>query len=117
PARPRIHTPPAAAREAFLNGRYILQTHGRRASVEALQQFTLAAERDPAWPDAWTAIAEAHIARALSGGPAPGAFDEARTTAERALRLDERIPEAHNVLGSVLFWRDWNWRESRRQFD
>jgi DNA-binding winged helix-turn-helix (wHTH) protein/TolB-like protein/Tfp pilus assembly protein PilF len=117
PAHPSTHTPPAAAREAYLNGRYMLQTRGRRAIVDALQQFNLASERDPAWAEAWTAVAEAHLGRALGGGSALDAFDQARTAAARALRLDEHLAEAHDALGNVLFWRDWNWRESRRHFD
>jgi len=116
PARPNTHTPPTAAREAYLNGRYMLQTRGRHATVDALAQFTLAVERDPAWAVAWTAVAEAHLGRALGGGALDG-FDQARSAAARALRLDERTAEAHDVLGNVLMWRDWNWRESRRHFD
>ena len=42
---------------------------------------------------------------------------EARTAAEKAVLLDEGLPEAHLALGNVLFRMDWDWLGAEREFD
>ncbi len=113
PRRANAHVPAREAYEAYVNGRYL--QHGRSlAEMErAVAFFQQAGERDAVYAEPWSAMAETYVTLALSGRP-PEALDQARAAAEHALRLNEADAEAHNALGTVLLWRDWNAKEAQR---
>jgi TolB-like protein/DNA-binding winged helix-turn-helix (wHTH) protein/Tfp pilus assembly protein PilF len=109
----RTRRPTADAYQAFLNGRYWQSKDAR----QALEWFEQAAQRDPAFAAAYSAIAETETGFALSGTANGHAeFEKARSAAQQALRLDDASAEAHNALARVLFWHDWNWTEAQRHY-
>jgi tetratricopeptide (TPR) repeat protein len=109
----RTRRPAADAYQAFLNGRYWQSKDAR----QALDWFEQAAQRDPAFAAAYSAIAETETGLALSGAAnGPTEFEKARRAAQQALRIDEASAEAHNALARVLFWHDWNWTEAQRHY-
>jgi TolB-like protein/DNA-binding winged helix-turn-helix (wHTH) protein/Tfp pilus assembly protein PilF len=113
PAAQAPYSADEEAREAYWNGRYL----DRRDPARALGWFEKAIERDPKFAAAHAAMAEMWLGEALTGAEqkaAESAFVKAKTAAQDALRLDERNAEAHNVLGAVLMWHDWNRAEARR---
>src|SRR5262249_18706991 len=48
--------------------------------------------------------------------PRREAYDRGRSAALAALRLDDRLAEAHNALGGVLFRSDWDWNGAGQHF-
>jgi TolB-like protein/DNA-binding winged helix-turn-helix (wHTH) protein/Tfp pilus assembly protein PilF len=117
PAVATGHVPNAAAREAFVNGRYLQHKSSRGDSERAIAWFAEAGERDAQFAEPWAAMAETYVRLAMSGAVSGSdAFPKARAAAERALRLRESA-EAQNALANVSFWFDWNWEEARKHFE
>jgi DNA-binding winged helix-turn-helix (wHTH) protein/TolB-like protein/tetratricopeptide (TPR) repeat protein len=117
-AAPVVVSPYSAdpeAAEAYWNGRYL----DRKDPEKAIEWFTRAAARDAKFAAPRAAMAETWLGRALSGSPtnAGEAFANAMAAGEEALRIDDRNAEAHAAMGTVLFWNEWNARESRRHFE
>ncbi|TMH96829.1 tetratricopeptide repeat protein, partial [Candidatus Bathyarchaeota archaeon] len=48
--------------------------------------------------------------------PPKEAFPKARTAAEKALEIDNRLAEAHTSLGAVRFQYDWDWESAEKEF-
>lgn len=114
---PRHHPTPAAY-EAAANGRYLQHQHTIAGLQRSLTFFVKAGQLDPAYAEPWAAAAGEYISLALSGAsPAPDALAQAHDAAARALALDDASAEAHNAMGSVAFWRDWDFAAARRQFE
>jgi TolB-like protein/DNA-binding winged helix-turn-helix (wHTH) protein len=105
------------ALEAYANGRF-LQHKGSLADLNrSVSFFEQAIHSDPSFSEAYAAIAETFVARALSGRGAPDSFARAKAAAESALRFDDSNAEAQNAVANVLFWREWNWAEAERHFN
>jgi len=112
------HRPSAAAYEAFVNGRYWQHKRTPADNVRALEWFAKSGALDTSYAEPWAASGEAYLGQALSGAaPPPDALEKARDAATRAVHIDESNAEAHNVLGSVAFWRDWDFAAARREFE
>jgi TolB-like protein len=107
----------AAAYDAYLQGR----AHFYRLSPAdldmALEHFNRALERAPdsALVHAWTSIT--HASRAQLGMVTTlEAYPATKSAAERALQLDEDLPEAHFAAAILHTWQEWNWSAAERDF-
>jgi TolB-like protein len=109
----------AAAHEALLRGIY---QFGRPITPEsmrsALASFERAIELDPGYAEAhaWLAFAWLFLTNAVYQVPDREGMPRAKSAALRALELDEAIPEAHGVLGTIALNFDWDWPASERHF-
>jgi len=118
PSPGRTHRPSPGAYEAFVNGRYLEHNRSLAGYQQALEWFAKAGEMDPAYAEPWAATAGEYIALALSGvSPAPEALAKAADAAARAVHIDDASAEAHNALGNVALWRDWDFASASRQFE
>jgi DNA-binding winged helix-turn-helix (wHTH) protein/TolB-like protein/Tfp pilus assembly protein PilF len=114
----QAHRPSTAAYEAFVNGRYLQHKRTTADNLRALDWFGKAGALDAAYAEPWAAAAEAYLGQALSGAAEPAvSLERARDAANRAVRIDDSNAEAHNALGSVAFWRDWDFAAAGRQFE
>jgi TolB-like protein/DNA-binding winged helix-turn-helix (wHTH) protein len=112
PTHAKLHTPNRDAYDAYLKGRYLAYTDSKR-SVGYLADAT---QLDPAFADAFAALASALVARGRSGALPAETFPRAKTAALAAIALNETNAEAHNALANELFWYDWNRSEAERHF-
>ena len=118
PAASRAHRPSAGAYEAFVNGRYLEHKRTLADFQHALEWFGKASQLDSAYADPWAASAGEYVALALSGAaPATESLEKASDAAARALRIDDGSAEAHNAMGNVALWRDWDFGAARRHFE
>lgn len=104
------HLPPPEAREAYWRGRYLKANNWLRAGAESVPYFERAVALDPKFAEAWAALASTHANMAFhQEGPVEEEVAKARNAAQRALELDETIPEAHLALAgnSYSFHHDW----------
>jgi tetratricopeptide (TPR) repeat protein len=106
-----------AAYEAYLRGRYAMN---RLRWTEAERFLQRAVVIDPSFANAYGAMSMAQYAAAYFGN-APKveterAVNRARTTAHRALELDDRAIGANGTLGFVRLYFDWDWTGAREAF-
>ncbi len=100
----------------YLRGRFhfLKQTpDGIAKSKECCEQ---AIAIDPNYALAWFGLADYYqILANLGFMPTREANARCRQAALKALEMDERLAEAHSVMGVVLT-RDFNWKEAEREF-
>jgi TolB-like protein/Flp pilus assembly protein TadD len=91
------------AYDLYLRGRYFWHQRGNDALHRAADYFGQAIDRDPTFARAYAGLADALGLLPIYGTtPADSAFPLARQAAERALRLDSTLAEAHTTLGLIL---------------
>jgi tetratricopeptide (TPR) repeat protein len=105
-----------AAHEAYLKGRSWQFRFGEEGFRKALELYERAVSLDPTYALVWAAIAETYGNGADLFLPSVEAFSKARAAAERALRLDESLSEAHTSLGIVRAFFDWDWKGGEAEF-
>lgn len=98
---------PAAAREAYLEGVYLLQKDDADPAL-ARAALRRSVELAPAFAPAHARLAEA----LLRGEPAATA---AEAQARRALELDPQLAPAHVVMGRILFYVTYDWDAAGRE--
>ncbi len=104
------------AYDLYLRGRFAAErgdADGLAASAAFLRQ---ALDADPTFADAALALALTYYAQAGTSLASSNVFEQARQTAESALRLDPRLGLAHAVLGGVHAGYDWDWAAADREF-
>ena len=106
-----------AAHEAYLRGRARTTLSSREGWRAATAYFEQAIEIDPDYALGYTGLADAYASAALFGEAPPAELlPEARAAAQRALELDDGLPEAHLSLGAVAMYHDWDFRAAERSF-
>jgi Tfp pilus assembly protein PilF len=107
----RAHeTPNIAAYEAFLKGVHYLNKMTPDSMRRAREELEEAVARDPRFVAAHCTLATYFIILAANNHRAAReVMPLARAAAERALRLDASVPDAHSVVGQVagIFEFDW----------
>jgi len=90
----------------------------------ALGYFQQAIDRDPTFALAYTGVARTYVFLADAYLPPIEAYPKARTAAQAALAIDERISDAHALVAYSTFTVDWDVastaiseREFRRALD
>jgi len=102
--------------EAYLRGRFHLQ-NGSEASIHrALDYFQQAIQKDVEYAPAYAGVADAYTAmRSIYAAPTE-VMPKAKAAAQKAVALDETLPEAHVSLGGVLMFCDYDWPNAEREF-
>lgn len=95
-----------AAYDCLLRGRQQTQLFTKAGNAEARVMFERAVALDPNFATAVAWLAMSHMLDYVNQwSEAPDkSLDTAYELANRAVALDEKNPEAHNVLGIVLHW-------------
>lgn len=113
PSRVRPATRNARAYKHYLMARALWGLRKPTESLMALRELRLAVQADPDYALAHAGIADAYN---IMGGyeyglmPPREAYPAARDAAERALRIDPDLAEAHAALGLTLFNYNWDWK-------
>jgi serine/threonine-protein kinase len=101
---PHASIPPTsniAAYDEFLRGEQ--SYYGSSGSVslrQAVDRYESATTLDSAFARAWSRLAMVRASMYLNADPSLANAEAARTSAERAMRLDPRLPEAYLALGN-----------------
>jgi TolB-like protein/DNA-binding winged helix-turn-helix (wHTH) protein/Flp pilus assembly protein TadD len=106
------------AYEAFLRGRALWNQRTERGFRAAIEQFASATARAPSYAEAHAGMADAYL---LLGGygyePPATVMPKAKAAAQRAIALDGRLAEPYTTLGLISLQYDWNWVESKKNFE
>jgi TolB-like protein/Tfp pilus assembly protein PilF len=104
--------------DLYLKGRYYLNSFARSSVETAKTYFDKAIEKDPNFAPAWVGLAEVYRLQGDSAYAAPKEMmRKTREAAERALRIDDTLADAHAVLGASLSAFEWDWTGAARELD
>ena len=105
------------AYDLYLRGRHHWNKRSGDSLQKSLEFFERAASRDPRFALAHVGIADALRLLSFYGAAPPREVEpKARAAAQRALEIDDSLPEAHAALGDTLFHYDWDWPGAEREF-
>ncbi len=118
-----------AAHEAYLRGLYsfhqgqddlLLSHRGRELMEQAVAYFRQAIQLDPNYAQAYAGLAASgsRAAATATGAVADrlGLYKESHDAALKAIQLDESLSEAHTALANVLLYYNWNFQESKKEY-
>jgi TolB-like protein/Tfp pilus assembly protein PilF len=99
-----------AAHEAYLLGRYHLWKYIGDDYKRAIGHFERAVQLDPGYTSAYAGLAMALQMSGIHWGSMKQVAAPARAAAQKALELDNRLPEAYVAQGHLHFFFDWDWK-------
>ena len=106
-----------AAYRFYLQGRQRMEARTPAAFTAAVSDFRDAILGDPEFARAYAGLADA---LSLMGyyrfRAAREAFEDARAAAERSLKLNDTLAEAHTALAGLLAYHDWDWAGAEREY-
>ena len=103
------YTQNAEAYQLYLKGRFYWNKYTEEGWRKSIEFFKEAAAVDPNYALAYAGIADSYSLLGEMGVLVPKeAFPQARSYAEKALKLDDKLSEAHLSLGIVKLFYDWN---------
>jgi tetratricopeptide (TPR) repeat protein len=101
--------------DQYLRGRYLWKVLTPETVRSSVALFQKAVERDPSYAAAWAALAEARIFSGLFGVlPAQENAAQIKEAAERAVELNDSLPEAHVARGTALSILQREWQTGER---
>jgi len=104
------------AHEAYLEGRYWWNRRNPPAVHKAIECYERAIAADPSYALAYAGLADSWAALGILSEPPLETFPKAKRAALDALRIDERLAEAHAALGYVEHRFDWDWSGAPAEF-
>jgi len=103
------------ALDLYLRGRYAWNQRNAESFHRAIQYFNQAIEKDSNFALAYSGLADTYTLLALYG-EGTAAMTEANAAAEKALRLDDTLAEAHTSLAAVKILHGWDWQGAEQEF-
>ncbi|MGQ0642312.1 MAG: protein kinase domain-containing protein [Gemmatimonadaceae bacterium] len=106
-------SPNAEVQQLHLRARYHLASRTPEGLQNALDYFRQVLAIDPAHAPAHAGLAQYYsLLPFYTNTPPSEAFARAKSSATKALELDQYLPEAHGALAYVLAYGDWNWTDA-----
>jgi len=114
-AGPRLVDP--VAHDLYLKASYQFAKQTPDSIRASLTLYQNAAARAPQFALAYVGIAKAEAALAqITAQSQDESIRREREALAKALAIDPHLGEAHGLLASLAYYRDWNWREADREF-
>jgi serine/threonine protein kinase/tetratricopeptide (TPR) repeat protein len=107
------------AYEAYLQGRYYWYRRTPADTVRSRDSFQKAVDADPGYAVAWAGLADAYLllgSASYGTSPPAEAFPKMLAAARKALELDDRVAEAHTMVGFYLHLWDRDHAEAEKEF-
>lgn len=103
------------AYQLYMRGRFHVLKLAPPEVQKGIAHFQQAIELDPNYALAYAGLADAYRTMAFVGGM-PEFRQKAKEAAQKAVEVDDTLAEGHAILGSILFWHDYNWSAAEVQF-
>ncbi len=105
------------AEDFYLQGRYFWNKRTPEDLTKAVDLFTQAIVRDPAYAKAYVGLADCYnLLREYSAMPPEQAYPRALSAAKKAVELDDTSAEAHASLAFVTYYWSWDANTAEREF-
>lgn len=101
---------------AYLRGMYHLNKSTPEDLARGMEYLEEAVENDPADPLAYAGLAIGYVTLGHGPAPPPDIWSKAAEAAERALRLDSTVAEAHATLAFLRTYKEWDWEGAEEAF-
>jgi TolB-like protein/DNA-binding winged helix-turn-helix (wHTH) protein/Tfp pilus assembly protein PilF len=114
------HVVNPAAYDDYLRGRlYFTNEFTKPDSLrKAKRYFEDAIQKDPNFALAYAGLADTYVFLAYAGALQKDlAYRSAKNALSKALQLDDSIGEAHDTLGALSSFFDWDWETADREFN
>jgi len=101
------------AYETYLKGRYHYWNVSRESFDRALKYYNLALDKDPDYALPYAGISDVWGARGCFGFVSPReAFSIGNAAAIKAIEMDDRLAEGHEMLARYKTLYEWDWEEA-----
>lgn len=108
----------ARAADLAVRGRHQLNKRLTDSLSAAITLFLASTDADPTYAPAWVGLADAYALLSLYGASMPkDAFPGSKAAALTALSHDPGLAQAHNALGVVALFYEWDWPAAERAFN
>ena len=97
------------AYQFYLKSAFYWRKESPETVEKAIEDGEQAVALDPNFAKAHAILACAYAFRGFKGIQPKESFSRARAEAQRALKLDDSLPEAHLALWHVKYLADWDW--------
>jgi adenylate cyclase len=102
----RKYTDSMEAYDSFLQGLEYKNRYTKEANVQARQMYEKAIDLDPGFAAAYAFLGLTHFHEwSLGWTQDPRSLEQAFELAQRAIALDDSLPQAHAILGEVYLWK------------
>ncbi|MFC1783326.1 FlgO family outer membrane protein, partial [Planctomycetota bacterium] len=113
----RIATNQPQAYMKYMSGRNFFHKRTIKDLDEAIKFFEEAVAIDPAYAQAHAGLADAYILQNwYTGVPGYLCFPPARKAAEKAIKIDADLAEAHTSMGRIL-WSERKYQRAKKEFE
>lgn len=101
--------------QLYQKGRYYWNKRQWTWTRKAIEMFELALQLDPNYAQAYAGLADSYALWNPEMTPRER-LAKAKPAAQRALALNDRLPEAHASLGFIKYKFEWDWRGAEGEF-
>jgi len=102
----------------YLKGRYFWNRRYEGGLQKGIECFQQAIGNDPNYALAYSGLADCYSLLGLFSYLRPkDAYSQARTLAEKAMKIDDSIGEAHASMAFINLYYDWDWVLAEREFN
>lgn len=113
-ASPKEYTTNEEAYRYYWQGQSLAEKQNLTDAEKAIGYLERAVELDPNYALAYAALAGAHGTVAMSGGDRREHYIKQRAALDKALAIDEELPEAYARLGTMKMTQDWDFDGAER---
>ena len=114
----------AEARKHYWLGRHYWRNRGNTVNqantlTDAIKHFNAAIQLAPTYAEAYAGLSECYAywnVVAYGTAETREAMTKANTAARYAIRLNDKLPDAHTALATVLTQYYWDWYEAEKEF-
>ncbi len=101
----------------YLKGRFFWNKKTEPDLFKSIEYYKRGIREDPNYAQSYCGLADSYASLALFEFlPPTRAFPKAKDAALKALKIDNRLAEAHSSLALVRFQWEWDWRAAEEEF-
>jgi tetratricopeptide (TPR) repeat protein len=104
------------AYNAYLRGRFLLQTPTLQANNNAKRYFQEAIQKDSTFALAYAGLADCYLDSGAYRWVRPqDAYRPGKEAIQKATRLDDTLSEVHSSIGYLQWQYDWDWQAAEKE--